>query len=117
MSYIELVMCAMILYWLVLATILSLDACQRNAYIANTIYQKKNPDKDSETDTADMPTVNAPDTPDGVSDANSDEDSVSRRGSYCSASSSDLECEESVSEDVPVGVYKRKGAEAVNVNT
>jgi hypothetical protein len=114
MSYIELVMCAMILYWLVLATILSLDACQRNAYMANTIYHKKNPDKDSETDTADIPTVHAPDTPDNTS---SDEDSVSRRGSYCSASSSE-DCEESVSEDmVSNGIHKRKSAEAVDVNT
>jgi hypothetical protein len=118
MSYIELVMCAMILYWLVLATILSLDACQRNAYIANTIYQNNNLHRDSETDTADISTVYAPDTPDGVSDASSDNDPVSRRDSYCTTSSSDLECDESVSEDMlSTGIHKRKRADVVDVNT
>ena len=114
MSYIELIVCAMILYWLVLATILSLDACQRNVYIAQ---QNNNLHEDSETDTAGIPTINATDTPDSVSDSNSDADSASRRDSYCSESSN-LECDESVSEDmVSTGIHKKKHADVVDVNT
>jgi hypothetical protein len=112
MSYIELFMCAMLLYWLVLATILSFDACHRSAYIANNT----NVSTHRATDTAGIS--------DGVSDASSNHDSESRRGSDCSngcsictTSSDDLGCDESASADmVSTGIHKRTCTDVVDVN-